>query len=332
VNKPVLACVMATAGRPAPLRAGDEIIPSYAFPENAVRALGKATEYARWRAEPPGLFWVFDDTHSAEARTLCRQIVEARGTTWLTEDEVRQILRAFGLPLVAGTIARTAEDGAALATVLRFPVVAKLSSPQVQHKSDIGGVQLNLMSEQAVRAAFDGIVQRARQHGATVDGVLVQPMVTGGVETMIGVTEDPLFGPLVAFGLGGIHVEILRDIAFRIAPLTDRDADALVRGIRGFALLQGYRGQPAADLDALQDTILRVSRLAEDVPEILELDFNPVIALPPGQGCRIVDARIRVGPRQHANTASRASGVDAGRARPDSQAAPTSGANSPCLS
>jgi acyl-CoA synthetase (NDP forming) len=324
-NKPVLACLMATTGRPAPLHADDGIIPSYAFPENAVRALGKVTEYVRWRAEPPGLFWAFDDMHTGEARALCRQIVETRGTTWLTEDEVRQVLHAFGLPLVAGSIARTAEDAAALAAVLGFPVVAKLSSPQVQHKSDIGGVQLNLMSEQAVRAAFDGIVQRARQHGVTVNGVLVQPMVAGGVETIIGVTEDPLFGCLVAFGLGGIHVEILRDVAFRIAPLTDRDADALVRGIRGFSLLQGYRSQPPADVNALQEALLRVSQLVEDVPEILELDFNPVIALPAGQGCRIVDARIRVGLTQGGHVATRPLRVDAGRTLLESQPAPAVG-------
>ena len=129
---------------------------------------------------------------------------------------------------------------------------------------------------------------------ATIDGVLIQPMITGGVETMIGVTDDPLFGPLVAFGLGGIHVEVLGDVRFRVAPLTDRDADELLHEIRGLPLLQGYRGHPPADLDALREMLLRVSRLADEVPEIVELDLNPVIALAPGHGCRIVDARIKV--------------------------------------
>lgn len=306
-NKPVLACVMATPGRPAPLHTGDETIPAYAFPENAVHALGKARAYARWRSEPLGLFWGFDDIRGDDARTLCRQIVEARGTTWLTAEEARRVLDAFGLPLIAGSIARTAQAAAAAATGLGFPVVAKLSSPQVQHKTDVGGVRLNLTTAQAVRAAFDDLVGRAQQQGVTVEGVLVQPMVSGGLETMIGLTEDPLFGSLVAFGLGGIHVEILRDVAFRIAPLTDRDVDQLLRGIRGLPLLQGYRGQPPADLDALREVLLRVSRLAEAVPEILELDFNPVVALPPGQGCRILDARIRVGAPQRARDATRRS-------------------------
>ena len=121
-------------------------------------------------------------------------------------------------------------------------------------------------------------------------------MIAGGVETMIGVTSDRLFGPLIAFGLGGIHVEFLGDVRFRIAPLTDRDADELLHEIRGLPLLQGYRGHPAADLDALRDLLLRVSRLADDVPEIVELDLNPVIALADGHGCRVIDARIKVRP------------------------------------
>jgi acyl-CoA synthetase (NDP forming) len=123
-------------------------------------------------------------------------------------------------------------------------------------------------------------------------------MVSGGVETMIGITDDPVFGPLVAFGLGGIHVEVLGDVRFRIAPLTDRDVDALIRGIRGYKLLQGYRGHPPVDIDALRELLLRISRLAEDVPEIAQLDLNPVMALSPGNGCRIVDARIKVSPRR----------------------------------
>jgi acetyl coenzyme A synthetase (ADP forming)-like protein len=292
-GKPVAACVMAMPGRPAPLRAGHETIPVYTFPENAVRALGKAGAYARWRAEPPGLFWGFDDIQNDEARALCRKAIDARGDTWLTMEEAHRVLHLFGLPLAAGAIARTAEDAAALAAALGFPVAAKLVSDEAQHKTELGGVRLNLADEPAVRRAFHDLSAAAREHGVTFGGVLMQPMVDG-METLIGVTEDPLFGPLVAFGLGGIHVEVLRDVAFRIAPLTDRDADDLVRGIRGFPLLQGYRGRAPVDLDALKDVLLRISRLAIDVPEIVELDLNPVMALPSGRGCRIVDARIRV--------------------------------------
>jgi len=164
------------------------------------------------------------------------------------------------------------------------------------HKTEIDGVHLNLKDEQAVRDAFESIRTRlaeCRQLDA-MEGVLVQPMVTGGVEVMIGVTDDALFGPLIAFGLGGIHVEILGDVQFRITPLTSFDAADMIWKIKGYRLLTGYRGHPSADLEALEETLLRVSRLVEEVPEISELDLNPIFALPPGQGCRIVDARVRI--------------------------------------
>jgi acyl-CoA synthetase (NDP forming) len=298
VSKPILACVMGETGRPQPLHAGREQIPAYAFPENAVRALAKAAAYAEWRAQPPGLLWGFDDVYPEEAREICRAAAEARGEDWLTDEELRRVLNGFRLPLVASAVARTAEDAAAAASLLGFPVVAKIRSDAVQHKTEIGGVCLNLQDADAVRQAFDDIMQRAARAGVAerVDGVLIQPMLKIGVETMIGVAADPLFGPLIGFGLGGIYVELMADMRFRIAPLTDRDADELIHEIRGFPLLRGYRGQPAADVDALRDVLLRISRLADEVPEIVELDLNPVIALPDGHGCRIVDARIKVRP------------------------------------
>lgn len=174
----------------------------------------------------------------------------------------------------------------------------KLASRSLLHKTEVGGVALNLRDTEAVRRAFQEMQRRlADDHRLdAMDGVIVQPMVSGGVELMVGVTHDPLFGPLIAFGLGGIHVEILRDVCFRITPLTDRDAREMIRGIRGFRLLEGYRGHPPADLEAIEDVLLRVSRLVEEIPEITELDLNPVFALPPGQGCLIVDARIKVEP------------------------------------
>ena len=297
-QKPILACVMADPGRPQPLDAGGERIPAYTFPENAARALAKVASYAEWRTQPPGLLWGFDDVHAEDARSICRGAVEARGEDWLTDEEMRRVLNAFGLPIAASAVAHTADDAAALGAVLGFPVVAKILSHRVQHKTEIGGVRLNLQNESAVRRAFNDILARAKKAGVldAVDGVLIQPMLTGGVETMIGVAADRLFGPLIALRpRAGSHVELLGDVRFRIAPLTDHDADELLREIRGFPLLQGYRGQPAADVDALRDVLLRVSRLADEVPEIIELDLNPVIALPEGHGCRIVDARIKVG-------------------------------------
>jgi len=297
IHKPVLACLMAEAGRRKPLAVDGERVPAYAFPENAARALAKVAQHAGWRAQPPGLLWTFEDIKADDARAICRHALARRGSGWLTDEETRSVLGAFGLPLAASAVAKTAEEAAALAHVLGFPVAAKLAARAVTHKTDLGVVCLNLATDAAVRSAFAEITARAAATGAAagdIDGVLIQAMVGGGVETMIGVSHDPVFGPLVAFGLGGIHVEILGDVQFRIAPLTDRDVDGLLYGIRGLPLLRGYRGAQPADLDALRDLLLRVSRLAIEVPEVSELDLNPVIALPPRHGCRIVDARIAV--------------------------------------
>jgi acyl-CoA synthetase (NDP forming) len=158
------------------------------------------------------------------------------------------------------------------------------------------GIVLDLGDETAVRQAFETIRERfaTRNNLQAMEGVLVQPMVKGGVEVMVGVTTDPSFGPLIAFGLGGIHVEILGDVRFRVTPVTDRDAREMVREIRGSRLLEGYRGHPPADIKALEEVLLRISLLLEEVPDITELDLNPIFALPPGQGCQIVDARARV--------------------------------------
>jgi acetyl coenzyme A synthetase (ADP forming)-like protein len=295
-GKPVLACLMAGPGRPHPLDGAGERVPSYAFPENCARALAKVARYAEWRAQPPALLWSFDDIRVDDARAVCRRALETRGDGWLTGDEAGAVLAAFGLPLAAGLLAHSGEEAAALGRRLGFPVAAKLASRSVQHKTDVGAVRLNLNSDAGVTRAYEDIMTcgRGLVPDGDIDGVLIQSMITGGVETVIGVAYDPLFGPVVAFGLGGIHVEILGDVRFRVAPLTDRDAGELLHEIKGVRLLEGYRGHPPADLDALRQLLLRTSRLAVDVPEIVELDLNPVMAMPPGHGCRIVDARIKV--------------------------------------
>jgi acetate---CoA ligase (ADP-forming) len=188
------------------------------------------------------------------------------------------------------------EEAVKQAQEIGFPVTVKLASHRILHKTELGAVRLNLQSEQEVREAFNDIRRLVEQtgQGDAMEGVLVQPMVSDGVEVMVGMSRDPLFGPLIAFGTGGIHVELLGDVQFRLAPLADRDATEMVERIKGYRLLQGYRGQPAADIKALEEILLRVSQLVEAIPEISELDLNPIFALPPGQGCRIVDARIRV--------------------------------------
>ncbi len=295
-HKPVLACMLAEEGPMNSPAADGETIPVYKFPESAGRALSKIAAYAEWRAQPLGMIPDFDGIDPPKARALCARALQERGAGWLSAEETRALLAAMGLPLPPGGTARTAEEAAALARAVGFPVAVKLASRSLVHKTEIGGVRLNLADENSVRRAFEEIRARLARDGKldAMDGVLVQPMISSGVEVMIGVAADPLFGPLIAFGLGGIHVEILGDVRFRITPLTDRDAAEMVREIRGFRLLEGYRGHPPADVAAIEQVLLRVSRLVEEVPEIGELDLNPVFALPPGKGCVIADARIRV--------------------------------------
>jgi acetyl coenzyme A synthetase (ADP forming)-like protein len=287
-GKPVLACLMDSGGSRA-LRTPSETIPSYMFPEAAAKVLSKAVTYAEWRAKPLALVPGFADIDEQKGKDVVHKAIQSRGAGWLSAAECRVLLSAFRIPQVDGSVARTAEQAADIAHSLGFPVAAKLASQRVLHKSDVGAVRLNLVDEEAVKRAFQEIQQ------PDMEGILIQKMVSGGVELMIGVAEDPLFGPLIAFGLGGIYVEILGDVRFRVTPLTDQDAETMVREIKGYRLLQGYRGHAPADIHAIEEILLRVSRMVEDLPEIRELDLNPVFALPPGQGCAVVDARIKVG-------------------------------------
>ena len=293
-GKPVLVCTMASANT-APLHADKETLPVYEFPEQAARALAKAAEYAQWKAAPSGAIASFTNVRVRNARELCREVARCRGESWLTPEELHQLLHAADLKSAPGVVAHSADEAAALARVFGYPVVAKVVSPQAVHKTEVGGVRLHLANELAVRTAYTELCATAtRALNGSLEGILIQPMVTSGTETLIGLTQDPMFGPLVAFGLGGTQVELFRDVAFRIAPLTDRDADDMIRSVRGFPLLQGYRNTPPADLGALRDVILKVGYLGAQIPELAELEFNPVIALREGQGCQIVDVRARV--------------------------------------
>jgi len=297
-GKPILACLMAgdTDGR---LAFNGEQIPVYQFPENAARALGKVVSYARWRETPLGVPRAFTDVNPAAARAVCQAVLATRGEDWLKEEEMRRVLAACGVTMSPTAFARTAEHAAEAATSMGFPVVAKLVSSQVTHKSDLGGVLLNLDDRDAVVAAFQTLADAAARHHVRFDGVNIQPMVTsqhGGVETMIGVVHDRLFGPIIGFGMGGTDVEVLGDMHFRLAPLSGNDVAELIGETRASRLLAAHRGKPAADMAALEELLARISALAQAVPEILELDLNPVIVKPAGQGCHIVDARIRVFP------------------------------------
>jgi acyl-CoA synthetase (NDP forming) len=194
-------------------------------------------------------------------------------------------------------LARSADEVAEAAERFGRPVAIKLVSASITHKSEVGGVVLDVRGAAEAAKAFRAMERRLREHDLIdqMTGVMIQPMIEEGVEAIIGVAQDPQFGPLVMFGLGGVYVELLKDVVFRIHPLTDRDASEMVREVRGFKLLEGYRGSPPGDIPALEQALLRVSQLIEDHPRILEMDLNPLMVLPPGRGCLAVDARISVG-------------------------------------
>ena len=282
----------------APIVLDGESIPTYAFPESAARVLGKVATYAVWRAGPHGIIPDFDDIDPDSARAICRWAIEERGAGWLTAEEARAVLGAMNLPVAPGGVARNGRRGrSSWPENVGFPVVGQARRRRrILHKTEKGGVHLNLDDEAAVRDAFEAIRRSFEADGSleAKEGVLVAPMVGGDVEVRVSMFEDPSFGPLIAFGLGGIHVEVIADVAVRVTPLTDRAAAAMVREIRGYPLLEGYRGYPPADIEAIHDVLLRVSRLVEEVPDIAELELSPIFVGPPGEGCRIADARLRV--------------------------------------
>ncbi len=206
------------------------------------------------------------------------------------------MLSAYRVALPETAVAATADEAAAIAKRVGFPVAIKLVSERITHKTDVGGVVLDVRDEDEVREAFDAIHWRLREKGLAddMDGVSVQPMIRDGIETIVGVTRDPSFGPLLLFGLGGVQVELLKDVVLRVAPLTDLDARAMIHGIKGAKLLAGYRGAPPGDLVALEEALLRVSQLVMDHPEIAEMDLNPLKVREPGKGALALDARIAV--------------------------------------
>jgi acetate---CoA ligase (ADP-forming) subunit beta len=219
----------------------------------------------------------------------------SEGRTLLNEVEAKQAIIDAGVSATATTLATSAEEARMQADAMGYPVVLKIVSNDIAHKSDVGGVKLNLADGDEVAAAYDEIIANAKraEPNATIQGVSVQQMAKPGTEVIVGMTTDPQFGPVMMFGLGGVMVEVLKDVSFRVVPLTEKDARQMITDIKGKAILDGVRGQPPADLDALTETILRVSQFVESHPEVKELDLNPVFAY--DKGAVAVDARIVIG-------------------------------------
>jgi len=296
-HKPVLTVFLSSKGAPPALATGPRgRLPSYSFPENAARALAAAERYGRWRArargEPLRL--------SARARSTVRAIVDRAlagqdEPFWLDVTEAESLLRACDIAVADARLA-TPDRAPALAEAMGYPLVAKAVAEGLIHKSDVGAVILGLHSEAEVRAAVSTLRDRLAAVGRTLEKVLLQREVPGGLEALVGVVSDPTFGPLVVCGLGGVQVELLRDASFRLPPVTDVDASDMIDRLRMKALLDGYRGSPPADRVALSLLVQRVSALVEAVPELREMDLNPVKVRRRGEGVIVVDARVRLGP------------------------------------
>jgi acyl-CoA synthetase (NDP forming)/GNAT superfamily N-acetyltransferase len=296
VHVPLAAVVLdqPESVRLIPRADGDGHIPAYGYPEAAAAAMARAARYGAWRSEPRGQVPSFPDVRAEDARTLVRGFLRATlGGGWTPPDKTAELLACYGIPLVALTPVHSEDEAVSAFQAAAGPVVVKADVPGLIHKTDAGAVELDLRTEADVRAAYRRLAGR---FGGRLRQALLQPMIAGGTEVIVGVADDHMFGPLVVFGLGGVATDVLADHAARLTPLTDTDADKLIHSIRSAPLLCGFRGGPPADLGALRDLLLRVSRLADDLPEVTELDLNPVIARP--DGAYVVDARIKVTPYQ----------------------------------
>jgi acetyl coenzyme A synthetase (ADP forming)-like protein len=300
--KPLVAVMLTADGSPPPTLnppASTVDVPSFGFPENAVRALAAAASVTAYRHRRRGSLPQLPDVNARVARTICAAAVRDGEQVWLDPQATDDVLRAFGIRTLAwGTAATPEEAAAAFESLGGRPAVVKLVSRTITHKTDVGGVLLGIRSGTDAAAAFESIRQSLAARGLedAMEGVLVQELAPAGVECLAGVVSNPTFGPLVSIGAGGILAELAQDVAFRITPLTDVDADEMLTAVRVRRLLDGERGSAGGDVDAVRDVLLRLSELADQVPHIVEIDLNPLLALPAGQGAVAVDARIRVAP------------------------------------
>jgi acetate---CoA ligase (ADP-forming) len=293
-GKPVLVCQMALRDIEAPLAVLEKArLPTYRFPEEAARSLAAMARYATAAKRPRQAVKTFIDVDKARVRQALAR-VQGEGRKYLMEPEAQEVLEAYGFPVLPRAWAKSEEEAVAAARALGFPVVLKIVSPDIVHKTDVGGVRLRLESEAQVEEAYQEVmagVGSARPQ-AFLAGVIVQKMAGPGRETILGMSRDPQFGPLLMFGLGGVNVEIFQDVIFRLAPITEEWAYRMFQDLKGFPVLAGHRGEPPADLDAIAECLERLSQLVLDFDEITELDINPLMVYEQGRGAAVADARI----------------------------------------
>jgi len=293
--KPVLACFLG-AGKVEEasgiLRQGK--IPQYDCPESAVATIKILADYVRWRNRPKRVVKLFPVNRRKVENIIERHL--RRGDREIGETDSKAILEAYGFKTPEGSVATTAEQAVNIAEQLGFPVVLKIWSPDIIHKSDVGGVKVGLNSDQQVRDAFDLMMYRIpkKRPDAKILGVLVEQMCKSGKEVILGMNRDPHFGPLMMFGMGGIMVEVLKDVSFYLAPLTAEEAKQMLINTRTYQILKGVRGQESVDIDAIAEGLQRLSQLVTEFPQIQEMDINPYMAGPAGTTPIVVDARMSV--------------------------------------
>jgi acyl-CoA synthetase (NDP forming) len=287
---PILAVFMSGERDPSPGRNGRPV-PRFLYPEDAARALARAARYAEWRRSPPDKTRALGGGRQEEAAAVIAEAL-GDGPGWLRFNSVSRLLDCYGIPVAPWRPASSPAEVEETARELGGPVVVKAIGRELLHKTEAGAVRLDLESATAARAAAAEIDRSLGEAGVHREGFIVQAMVPRGVEMLIGVVGDPVFGPVVACGAGGVYAELLKDVNVRLTPLSDRDASEMIRSLRTFPLLTGYRGGPRAGLDALENVLLRVSALVDNHREIAELDLNPVIAGP--DAATVVDARVRI--------------------------------------
>lgn len=297
-KKPVLANFMMSAGSRVDLRIDDKrYVPSYIFPESAVRALARAYHYSVHRRRPEGRIPKFPEVDAEKARRALEDSTKlTREGTWLLPEVAEDLLKEYGIPMIDTRIAASAEEAVEQALTLDVPIAMKVRSSSVVHKTELGAIALGLMTEKEIKLAFHDIMRRLKAAGLReqAQGVVLQPMVEGAQEVIVGMSQDPVFGPLVMAGMGGTEVELLKDVAFSLHPVTDVDADQMLRQLKSFPLLEGWRNNPVRDVDALKEVLLRFSALIEDFPEIDQMEINPLMVFEKGHGCVAVDVRVFV--------------------------------------
>jgi len=290
-QKTVLACMVGEKSLDEARRVLHENkVPMTIFPEVPGQVLGAMSRYKNWLGKEESKGFEFDNINSKAASISLSKF----NKKVLGEADTRPILDAYGMNLVPGGLAKNSSDAVRIAEKIGFPVAIKVVSDQVLHKSDLGGIALNIKSKQVLQAAIAEIHERIKKAapGAQIDGYLVEKMAPGGLEVIVGMRRDPTFGPVMMFGLGGVYVELFKDVGFGIAPLSPEQAKDMVTATKAGTLLKGFRGGPVYDLDAVVDTIGRLSQLAMDFPEISEVEVNPLLVLPESSGAKVLDARL----------------------------------------